>query len=248
MPPTKEPLMKKKVLILALAAGLCLAVAIGGYIMIRGATGGMEGAVAANLSTNPLLPSVNYSSQGESAPSVGSTKVVTVSKIYAEDFLKTPKQFASADVVVVGTILKVDTARWNSSDGAEWMPDESVAMPVPYTTFYIQPTQILKGTPKWDAPIPFRIEGGAFGPDAAKATQFATDLPKLQPGMVVIAFGKDEQRYGKGAVYSPSAYWLLSSSYSLFENRDGNFVSVSGVETPGIGSVTIAQLEALAAQ
>jgi len=174
--------MKKKLIVSALAAGLCLAVATTGVVIIDGGTGGTKSAVAANVMANSPLPSIVPLGQSDPAVTAGSTKVIAVSKIYAEDFLKTERQFAGADIVVAGTIVKVDAARWNSPDGAEWKPDESVALPIPYTTFYIQPTQIVKGTPKWDTPIPFRVEGGAFGPDAANAAEFGTVLPEIQLG------------------------------------------------------------------
>ena len=61
----------------------------------------------------------------------------------------------NAELIVYGTVVKVDPARWNTPDGRQPThgPDDN---PVIHTTFYVQPTEI-KGTPRFGTPIAIMV-------------------------------------------------------------------------------------------
>ncbi len=61
----------------------------------------------------------------------------------------------NAELIVYGTVVKVDPARWNTPDGRQPTrgPDDN---PVIYTTFYVQPTEI-KGAPRFGTPIAIMV-------------------------------------------------------------------------------------------
>ena len=157
------------------------------------------------------------------------------------------QQAQRADVVVRGTIERVDDARWNSKDGLLWNPQESsLDMPVVYTTFYVTPKRIYKGNLKWGSPVAFRILGGALGPDKDAATQSAdAPFPELKIGDEVVVFGKDDSvRYG--GVFVPEAYWAMWDSHSLLrKGENGEFVNLGGAETPDEEVVATSGLEQL---
>ena len=63
-----------------------------------------------------------------------------------------------SDLIVAGTVVKIDAPRWNSADGKRWSQhswDED-SEPLVYQTFYVQPEEILHGAPKWGTPVAFR--------------------------------------------------------------------------------------------
>lgn len=180
----------------------------------------------------------------------GQTYYVTQDATYYGAWVKVENQVRRADIIVRGVIVSIEASRWNSPDGYPWTPDESVAMPVPYTTFQVEPIAMLKGTSKWGSPIPFRFAGGTFGPDREQISAAdAAGLPDFKVGDEVILFGIDEVRYGKGAIYHPPAYWLLSDAHSLFTPKsadpDGVFVSMAGVSDSAIGATSEEQIRVL---
>jgi hypothetical protein len=59
----------------------------------------------------------------------------------------------NAELIVYGTVVKVDPARWNSVDGRPPAPDDN---PVIYTTFYVQPSEV-RGTPRFGTPVAMMV-------------------------------------------------------------------------------------------
>lgn len=157
------------------------------------------------------------------------------------------QQAQRADVIVRGTIERVDDARWNSRDGLQWNPEEgSLDMPVVYTTFYVTPEKMYKGKPKWGSPVAFRILGGILGPDKDAAMQSAdAPFPELNLGDEVVVFGLDAPaplRYG--GVFVPDAYWAMWESHSVLrQGENGEFINLGGAETPDEGSLAVSRLE-----
>jgi hypothetical protein len=102
----------------------------------------------------------------------------------AEDPLVAQK---AADIVVYGLVVKIDPGRWNSADGKYWQPNDPSGMSVAaiYRTYYVQPAEILKGTPKWATPVAFMVVGGTgnqtTGPVSVGDTVLVigTDYPAL---------------------------------------------------------------------
>lgn len=142
----------------------------------------------------------------------------------------------ASDLVVVGTVVKVDPPRWNSRDGKPWKPrGEDAPMAVVYQTFYVQPKETPRGAPKWGIPVAFRAvwwnspSGG--GPLAA--------------GDLVVAFGQvDPELYGGGAYQPADAYWLISGANSLWVKRDEGFVNQGIVKDRVEQVLTLGELKA----
>lgn len=157
-------------------------------------------------------------------------------------------QAARADLIVRGRIVIVDDARWNSPTGEKWNPDEnSLDMPVVYTTFYVEVEKIFKGTPKWGSPVAFRILGGVVGPEgSAAAGSVDAPFPELKAGDEVVLFGKDDSiRYG--GVFTPEGYWAMWDSHSMLRNDEGVFVNLGGGESPAEDALVGAALEEMLA-
>lgn len=184
------------------------------------------------------------------AASSGDGYYVTQDATYWGEWVRVENQVRRAEIIVHGVVTRIDPSRWNSPDGKPWSPDEGTAMPVAYTTFYVEPIAVLKGTSKWPSPIPFRFAGGTFGPDREQIAAAGVEgLFNLKVGDKVILFGVDEARYGKGAVYAPPAYWVWADALSLFVPKRGDatgaFVSLAGVDDPTIGETSEAQIRSL---
>ena len=84
---------------------------------------------------------------------------MTAAASWDPDYLTIEKQMELSGIVVAGTVVKIDAPRCNSPDGKEWSPPEDQTLPIVYTTFYVEPAQILKGTPEWGTPVAFRVTG-----------------------------------------------------------------------------------------
>ena len=81
------------------------------------------------------------------------------------DSLTVERQTQETDLIIVGEIVQIDPSAWNSPDGEQWQPPEEATLPIVYTTFYIKPTQVLKGEPQWGVPVAFRVTGPIAPPD-----------------------------------------------------------------------------------
>ncbi len=63
-----------------------------------------------------------------------------------------------AELIVYGTVVKVDPARWNTPDGRRptHRPRSADDNPVIYTTFYVEPTQTI-GLPRFGTPVAIMV-------------------------------------------------------------------------------------------
>lgn len=122
----------------------------------------------------------------------------------------------AAEVVVLGTVVKIDPPRWNTRDGRPARQGGDDPERIVYQTFYVEPSETLKGRPQWGTPIAFR---GVFWNSPTGGGRFAV-------GDTVVAFGYlDPKLYG-GGVYQPAeAYWLISGQNSLWVKEDRNYVT-----------------------
>jgi hypothetical protein len=165
-------------------------------------------------------------------PDVSTTVVVE----WDRDHLTIEKTVEDSDIIAAGEIVKIDPPRWNSRDGEQWRPREEQTMAVLYTTFYVEPTALLKGTPEWGTPIAFRIQNGVVGGDA-----------DLSVGDRVVAFGASDGRYGPGGVYQPAdAYWLTNGNNSVWiqEGGTGVYRNPGYTKDPAEASLSLEELEA----
>jgi hypothetical protein len=132
----------------------------------------------------------------------------------AVEQLTIERQTARSDIIVVGNVVRVDKARWNGSGGKKpgqlsCLPD---VMPIVYSTFYVEPSQVLKGVQRWGAPIAFRTTAVLTGSNTPAG--FVATLPSIEDtpsgmevavGDRVVAFGEaDATRYGAGCTNRPA--------------------------------------------
>lgn len=132
-----------------------------------------------------------------------------------------------SDIVVVGKIVKVDPARWNNAANTEWTPTQGTDnLPLVYTTFYVEPEQILKGTPKWGEPIAFRTVGGTATGMDTPVDRVETGNLSLRVGDRIFLLGTSKQFYGSEPVYQPAdAYWLTLDENGVWALQDDEFVN-----------------------
>jgi hypothetical protein len=95
-------------------------------------------------------------------------------------------------------------------------------MPVVYTTFLVKPEYTLKGNQKWETPVAFRVEGGVVGQAGRNGLDLGAGYPDLSLGDKIMVFAADEQRYGPGASYEPSGYWLIAAGASVFRETSSD--------------------------
>lgn len=116
-----------------------------------------------------------------------------------------------SQLIVRSTVTKVDAAH---------DPVGSVANP--YIVFYVDPAEILKGSPHFGTPLPFAILGrGENTPDYARAPF----QEPLETGDDILVFSyRGDQDLPTGSA-APGANFLWSDTYGLFLPAAGSFVS-----------------------
>lgn len=125
-------------------------------------------------------------------------------------------QARESDVVVWGTVVEVRPARWNSADGKEWNGTEG-DMPIVYTTFLVEPREVMKGKPAWGTPVAFRTLGGVYG-DGRVGTADLGVYADLSVGDEIIVMGVDHPFYG--GTYEMPAYWSLVNATSVYRGDE----------------------------
>ena len=164
---------------------------------------------------------------------LASFPVPTTTQEWDPDALTIEKQVGYSAIIAVGTIVKIDESRWNSPDGEEWRPREEETLPIFYTTFYVEPTELLKGTPEWDTPIAFRVTGRTTEGDL-----------HLSEGDKVVVFGASDQRYGTGGVYEPAdAYWLTMENNSAWVEEAGVYKNQGRTKDPAEAALSLQALK-----
>ncbi|NLT35465.1 MAG: hypothetical protein GXX83_06165 [Gaiellales bacterium] len=154
-------------------------------------------------------------------------------------------QTETAEIIAVGEVTKVDPARWNSPDGKQWEPKEEGSLAMVYTTFYVQPTRLLKGESKFGTPIPFRVVGGIIG-DTGQAANAGADakFSTIASGQQVIVFGLDDHRFGSECSWTPAAYWLPSDVNSMWRMEGDTYNCLGQTDLEGEQRMARPDLEA----
>jgi hypothetical protein len=132
---------------------------------------------------------------------------------------------AHADIVVYGKVTKIDPGQWNSPDGKYWEPDLSETVGVIYRTYYVEPNEVLKGTPKWGTPVAFIIKGGTEG----------ETIGPVSVGDTVLVLGADyasKDKYQK-AYWTKDAYFSLYGDTTVFVQHDDTLVKAIYVSEEG---------------
>ncbi len=148
-------------------------------------------------------------------------------------YLPVSAQTKHSDVIVVGKVVKVDPARWNSPDGKDWIPADSMVMRVIFRTFWVQPTEVLKGKPTAGEPLPFFVRGGTEGEASAP----------VGIGDTVLVFGREASRNPAQDGYWPEGYRVNIDEYSIFEPDGDHFTN--GSTDPLFGITTLDQVRRL---
>lgn len=156
-------------------------------------------------------------------------------------------QAVESDVVVWGTVIEVSPARWNSTDGLEWHGTSEADMPIVYTTFLVEPREVLKGTPAWGTPVAFRTLGGFFG-DGDRMVGNTGEFANLSVGDEIVVMGVDHPFYG--GVYDRPAYWSLVNATSIYRgNAKAGFrrLNASGGDMASLDLVSLEEARTIAA-
>ncbi len=184
------------------------------------ATVALSGCGGQSAAVSTETPDPTQASATTLDPSVAS---FTANALVDPSLLTLESQTKGAEIIVVGTIVQIDTPKWNSADGKQpTTSKETDPMPVVYSTFYVKPTEVLKGEAKWGSPIAFRSLGTISDQGAQSESE---PHMRLKVGQGVVVFGEQAlNRYG-GGVYAPAdAYWLYAGAYSVWSDDDGEFV------------------------
>ena len=200
-------------------------------------------AVSAQTAGDSRAEASGPASQEAGNTALGGNVAYGVDALWPEDLVLVSGQVLNSDVIVVGAVTDILPARWNSPDGKEWRPEEDVALPVVYTTFMIEPQEVLKGPPKTGTPIAFRVPGGVVGSGAHVGdVDLGGDFPHLAVGDQVLVFGVDDQRFGPGAHYEPDGHWLLASAASVFRADGATYRRLTDAHLPEEDTVTPAEI------
>ena len=161
---------------------------------------------------------------------------------YDPAYLTIAAQAEGSDIVVAGTVVREDPAKWNSADGTR-----SGEAALAYTTFYVEPAEMLQGTPAWGTPIAVRAIGGFL--EDGNSFRLNGETAPLNVGEEVILFGTAAARWGELAVYQPAeAYWLTADANSVWVKQGDRYVSKGHTEAEDDRSLTLEEFKARLAE
>ena len=158
---------------------------------------------------------------------------------YDPAYLTLAKQAEISDICIAGKVVGENPARWNSPDGNEWTPDEEVTLPMVFTTYYVEPTEVLFGTPAWGTPVIVLAVGGVL-PDG---TTYAANgvVSPMETGQEVILFGTAKNYHGP--YVNTAAYWLSVDNNSVWVKQGDRYVCQGHAEPPENRSLTLEEFE-----
>jgi hypothetical protein len=130
-------------------------------------------------------------------------------------FLSTPLVDSYANesqLIIRGTVTKVDPPRVAAGDVAN-----------PYIVFYVEPAELLKGTPGFGSPVAFALlaPGGATQPTGGSAAE-----SPLSEGDDVLLFAYSSDRDLSTASGSQGVYFPWNDSYGIFMPAGDKFVNI----------------------
>lgn len=173
----------------------------------------------------------------QSAPAGTASATVSqeVNSFYAPDALNVDTQVRHSDIVLVGKVVRVDPARWNSPDGKSWTPTDPLVAPLLFRTFYVEPTEVLKGTSAYGTPVPFMVLGGTEGERGGP----------VNVGDVVLVFGRDRSTDTAKDGHWPKGYRANVDEFSIYAQDGDVFANEVGQADPKVGKTTLDQVRGL---
>lgn len=203
--------MVNRLVLLVFTLALGAALSGCGYIGTAGASTTME----ANPPTTERTPGTDGAStqQRENLHQAMSDSFSALAAgIWLLGPLDIEKLVNQSQLIVRGTVIDVD---------APHAPVGSVANP--YIVFYVNPAEILKGSPDFGTPLPFAIPGrGEDTPDYVRA-RFEKPLEAGDEVLVFSYRGDQDLPRGSGA---HGANFLWNDTYGLFLPAAGNYVCI----------------------
>ncbi len=137
---------------------------------------------------------------------------------YDPYFLTVVGQTEHSDLIVVGEVVQIDPARWNSPDGKRWIPEDTLVVPLIFRTFWVQPTEVLKGSPTASGPLPFFVHGGIEGEASAP----------VDVGETVLVFGREAPKNTATDGYWPEGYQAVADENGIYQPDEDQFVRWGG--------------------
>lgn len=158
---------------------------------------------------------------------------------YDPAYLTLAKQAEISDICIAGKVVGENPARWNSPDGNEWTPDENITLPMVFTTYYIEPTEVLFGTPAWGIPVIVLAVGGVL-PDGSTYAANGVVSP-METGQEVILFGTTKNYHGP--YVNTAAYWLSVDNNSVWVKQGDRYVCQGHAEPVVNRSLTLEEFK-----
>lgn len=153
-------------------------------------------------------------------------------------YLEIAAQAGNSDIVITGKVVRQDPSRWNTADGKR-AGEESLA----YTTYHLEPTEVLQGELAWGTPVAIRAIGGTLPDGHSFRVNGASNPMKVDDEVIV--FGTTRARWGSEAVYVPAeAYWLTAEANSVWIKEADSYLAQGYVETEADRSLTLEEFKA----
>jgi hypothetical protein len=131
-------------------------------------------------------------------------------------FLSTPlvdRYTNESQLILRGTVTKVDKPRVALGDVAN-----------PYMVFYVEPSEVLKGTPRFGSPVAFALLAPGEGATGASAGGAAESPVSEGDDVLLFAYGTDKDLLTASG--SQGAYFPWNDSYGIFLPAGDKFVNV----------------------
>ena len=224
----------KRTRLFGIVAGTCVVLVVIAVTFVALYAGGDSGA-SAELKSAKSQAVVSTST----SPSSTEPLSMRIESSVDKNAVLPAAQAKTADIVVYGTVTKIDPGRWNSVDGKAWTAANDASAPVVYTTFYVEPITVLKGKPSFGTPIAFMSPGGTEG---------RTD-GSVEIGQEVIVFGDYNQALYGDVYWNKEAYFPQTIDYSIFVKKaDGTLANVADPQSADLSGFTVDEMSKIVAE
>jgi len=143
----------------------------------------------------------------------------------------------NSELIVYGAVVKLDPARFNSPDGKPWRSTTEEDMSMIFETFYVQPEEVLKGSPRFGTPVAFMLMGGTEGIPSSR----------VKIGEKVLVFGHYNQGVLGNVSWKSDAYWPWLGELGIYRPNGATLASHDSVSGGMELKVTMGQIRDLIA-